>query len=341
MLKKIGLIATKTLLFFIFSIITIWICLALYYSELEHYAPLNAILMMVFALASLSAGLSTLFKKYRRQAFAVYGLMILAWMVWWTSLEPSNDRDWQTDVAKLAWAETQGNSVKVHNIRNFDYRTETDYSVRYYDKTYDLSQLKSVDLVAVYWMGPAIAHTFLSFGFENGEYLAISIETRKEKSESYSTIKGFFKQYELYYVVADERDVIRLRTNYRENPPEQVYIYRTQGPIENGRKLFLQYINRINKLKEKPEFYNTLTDNCTTGIWMNSIINPEHVPLSLKILVSGYLPEYLHEVGKLDSSLPFADLQNLSLINKRAQNADQSEDFSALIRADMPGMSQN
>ena len=320
--------------------VVLWGSLALYFSELDKTPPLNSIAASIFALAGLWSLGAFVFSKAKVKSLAVFGFLSFLLLLWWNSLEPSNHRDWQTDVKRLAWAEIQGNQVTVRNIRNFDYQSEADYIPAYYDRTYDVSQLVSVDLVAVYWMGPAIAHTFLSFGFENGDHLAISIETRKEKAESYSTIKGFFKQYELYYVVADERDVIRLRTNYRKNPPEDVYIYRAQGPIENGRRLFLEYMKRINKLKDTPEFYNTLIDNCTTGIWMNTNINPGHVPLSWKILASGYVPEYLYEVGKLDNSLSFAELQRISLVNERAQAADKAADFSARIRLGLPGTSQ-
>jgi hypothetical protein len=225
----------------------------------------------------------------------------------------------------------------VHNIRNFDYRSETDYTPAYYDKQFDLSKLEGVDLIASYWMGPAIAHTFLSFAFEGGDHLAISIETRKEKGEGYSTIKGFFRQYELFYVVADERDVIRLRTNFRQDPPEQVYLYRVQGPLENGRRLFLEYLHGMNALKDKPEFYNTLTTNCTTQIWMSARVNTEHIPFSWKILASGYVPEYLYETGRLgEHGLSFNEVQRKALINTRANTVDRTLDFSARIRDTSP-----
>jgi hypothetical protein len=181
-------------------------------------------------------------------------------------------------------------------------------------------------------MGPHIAHTLLSFGFGGKDYLAISIETRKEKDESYSTVAGFFRQYELYYVVADERDVIRVRTNYRRDPPEDVYVYRVTGRVENARNLFLGYLQKINALKEHPEFYNTLTTNCTTNIWTHARVNPEHPPLSWKLLASGHVPEYLYESGRVDNSVPFAELQRRSHINARAQAADKAGDFSQRIR---------
>jgi hypothetical protein len=253
--------------------------------------------------------------------------------LWWWKIKPSNGRAWQRDVAVLPHASVEGNTVSVHNIRNFAYRSANDYSQAYYDKSFNVEELESVDLIAVYWMGPAIAHTFVSFGFRNGDHLAISIETRKEEGEGYSTIKGFFKRYELIYVVADERDVIRLRTNYRHNPEEDVYVYRVNGPIENARRLFLEYMRKINGLKDRPEFYNTLTTNCTTSIWALTRINPGHVPLSWKVLLSGYVPEYLSEQGRLERSLPFAELKERSHVNARAREADQALDFSQRIRA--------
>ena len=159
------------------------------------------------------------------------------------------------------------------------------------------------------------------------------IEARKELNEGYSTIKGFFRQYELTYIVADERDVIRLRINYRKNPPEEVYLYRLQPNKENARRLFLEYLRKINELHEKPAFYNTLLDNCTTAIWFNTRVNPGHLPFSWKILLSGYVPEYLYESGSLATRLPFDQLQQQAHINPVAQAADQSPDFSQRIRA--------
>ncbi|MGH8606061.1 MAG: DUF4105 domain-containing protein, partial [Gammaproteobacteria bacterium] len=226
----------------------------------------------------------------------------------------------------------------VHNICNFDYRTETDFTPAYYDKTFDLRKLESVDLIACYWMGPEIAHVFLSFGFGDNDYLAIAIERRDEQGEGYSTIKGLFRQFELFYVVADERDVIRVRTNYRKDPPENVYLYRAQGPAGNGRRLFREYMRKINELKDKPEFYNTLTTNCTSNIWLHTRINPGHLAYSWKLLLSGHVPGYLYEQGRLDRSLPFPELQRRSLINSRAQSANQAQDFSRRIREDLPGM---
>jgi hypothetical protein len=286
-----------------------------------------------FALLSLTSLVALCRLRWRWRAVATYGLTVLVLLVWWQGIEPSNNRDWQDDVAVLPFATFDGDQIQVHNIRNFAYRSETDYRPAYYDRVFHLSKLQGVDLLSVYWMGPAVAHVFLSFAFSDGQHLAVSIETRKEKGEGYSTLRGFFRQYELFYVVADERDVIRLRTNYRHAPPEDVYLYRLDVPIENARSLFLEYLRSMNALRQQPEFYNSLTTNCTTRIWMMAGVNSHRLPLSWKILASGYVPEYLFENGRLlTGGLSFAELQRQALINPRANSVDSAEDFSTLIR---------
>lgn len=310
----------------------IWGTLALLYAA-PHTGSLNAVLAVAFALATLATLVALALRRWRWPALAIHLALFALLLAWWSGIEPSNDSDWQADMSRLPYAVIEGDTVKVHNIRNFGYRSEFDYTPSWYDKRFDLRKLEGVDLVAVYWMGPAIAHIFVSFAFAGGDHLAISIEARKEKGEGYSTLKGFFRQYELYYVVADERDVIRLRTNYRKDPPEEVYIYRLSGrSLENGRRLLEEYINKINKLNKTPEFYNTLTTNCTTSIWFHSKVNPDHLPFSWKILASGYVPEYLHESRMLDNRLPFPDLQRSVHVNARAQSADAAGDFSRRIR---------
>ena len=295
-------------------------------------AWLGQALAVGFALAALAAVVALHRRRWRRRVLGVYLMLLVAVAVLWNGTEPSNERDWQPDVAVLPYATRDGNVFHVHNIRNFEYRSATDYRAAYYDKKFDLRELTGVDLVAVYWMGPAIAHTFLSFEFRGGDYLAISIETRKKKGDDYSTLRGFFRQYELIYVVADERDVIRLRTNYRRDPTEDVYVYRVTGDLENGRRVFAEYMKQINSLRARPEFYNTLTSNCTTDIWMNTLVNADHLPFSWKILLSGYVPQYLHESGRLDTSIPFANLARRAHVNGRALDAGEAPDFSRRIR---------
>lgn len=318
------------------AVATLWSVPALYYFDLRS-GLLRAILAAAFAILGCAVLIALSLPRWRTRALTIFVLTFAALLAWWSTIAPSNSRDWKPSVAVLPYATFNGPLITLHNVRNFDYRTESDYTVAYYDETVDLNELESLDLIASYWAGPAIAHVVLSFGFGAGAHIAISIERRDERNEDYSTIKGLFKQYELIYVVADERDVIRLRTNVRRDPPEQVYLYRVRGSAENARRLFLEYARKINALRERPEFYNTLTTNCTSNIWVHTRVNPGHMPYSWQVLLSGYLPEYLYRHGKLDVSLPFANLQHRSLINAAAVAADRAPDFSERIRAGLPG----
>ncbi|MGZ8533207.1 MAG: Lnb N-terminal periplasmic domain-containing protein [Candidatus Binatia bacterium] len=264
-------------------------------------------------------------------ALAVIGVLVVLFL----RIPASNVRDWQPDVANLPYATINGDLITIHNVRNFDYRTETDFTPRWETRTYNLSKLDSADVIAVYWAGKAIAHVMVSFGFAGKDYLSVSIETRKEKDESYSTLAGFFRQYELYYVVADERDVVGVRTTYRQ-PQEDVYIYRARGPLQNVRRIFLDYIKSINELRERPSYYNTLTTNCTTSILFHTRMNPESPPMSWKVLLSGYVPDYLYDLGRIDTSRPFAELEKLSHVNARAHAAGRDATFSQRIRQGLP-----
>ena len=309
---------------------TVWATLAIYYSDLPG-ERLRIGLAAAFALGTLGA---FLFLRNRRRTLLGFLAAFAILLLWWASIAPSNRRDWQPEVAVLPYATQDGDLVTLHNVRNFDYRTEQDFVARYDQRTFDLRRLDAVDLIAVYWAGDAIAHVMVSFGFA-GEHVAISIETRKEKGEAYSSIAGFFKQYELVYVVGDERDLVRVRTNYRR-PEELVYVYRTRMNPTNARRLFLEYMQRINLLNERPEFYNTLTTNCTTDVWSLTRALSDRVPLDWRVLLSGYFPEYAYDLGSLDTSLPFAELKARSLVNDKAHAADQDPDFARRIREGLP-----
>jgi hypothetical protein len=264
-------------------------------------------------------------------ALVLFGILVVLFL----QIPASNDRDWQPEVAVTPYATINGDQVTIHGVRNFAYRTETDFDARWEDRTYDLSKLDSADVIAVYWAGKAIAHVMVSFGFEGKDYLAVSIETRKEKGEQYSTLAGFFRQYELYYVVADERDVIGVRTTYRQ-PQEDAYVYRVNGRRESLRRFFLDYLKSINDLHRRPVYYNTLTTNCTTSVLFHTRMNPEAPPMSWKILLSGYVPDHLYDLGRIDTSMPFAELEKRSHVNARAHRAGKDPAFSQLIREGLP-----
>ena len=334
MRKAVGILG-RVLLGMIIVVLSGWGTLAIHYSQLGPSIPGKAFgaLLLLSALVAV-AGLAI--KSWRVPTLATFALVFTGLLAWWSTIEPSNDRVWKSEVAVLPQVSRDGDLITVRNIRNFDYRSAADFVPAYYDRTYDLRKLETVDLIASYWAGPAIAHIFISFGFGNDEYLAVSIERRDEQGEGYSTIRGLFRQYEIFYVVADERDVIRLRTNFRQDPPEDVYLYRVQGPVENGRRLFLEYLRQIEALSSTPDFYNTVTSNCAGNIWLNAQVNPGQVGYSWKVLLSGHVPEYLYELGRLDASLPFEALKEQSRINDAARAAGDAEDFSRQIRAGLP-----
>jgi hypothetical protein len=275
-----------------------------------------------------------IFLRPFRRAVLVWLGGLAAVLVWWWSLHPTQLKDWQPDVARTPHGEVHGDLLTLRDVRNFDYRSETEYTERWETRTYDLSKLRGGDLFLSYWGSPAIAHTILSWDFEDGLPLAISIETRKDKTQVYSAIAGFFKQYELVYVAADERDLIRLRTNHRG---EEVYLYRLTATPERARAILLDYLKTMNALAERPVFYNAFTQNCTTTIRMHTRhVNPGAQPFDWRLLANGYVDQLLYERGNLDRSLPFPELRARSLIVAKAKAADQDPDFSRRIREGLP-----
>jgi len=264
---------------------------------------------------------------------AVFGVFLLV-LGWWWTLKPSNTRPWQGDVAQAAWGEIAGDKVTLHNVRNCEYRTETDYTPRWETRTVQLSHLSSVDLAITYWGSALMAHPIVSFQFDDAPAVCFSIETRKEVGESYSAIGGFYRQYELIYVCADERDVVRLRTNYRAG--EDVYLYRTMLPAEKARRWFLEYLAAMNELRLKPRWYNAATTNCTTTIRTQHAA-AERAPWDWRMLVNGYADEMLYERGALAGGIPFAELKRQARINEAAVASDGAADFSQRIRTGRSG----
>lgn len=308
---------------------TLWGCAALWFDG-PASRPLAAALAAAFGLAAafLLAGLRPLRRGLLAWA-ALFGVLL----AWWLSLEPRNDRDWEPSVRYPPVATIDADRVTIRNVRNFDYRSETDFDERWEERTYDLSHIDGVDLFLSTWGSPWIAHTIVSWEFDDGRHLAISIETRKESHESYSALRGFFRQFELYYVVADERDLVRLRTNYRG---EQVRLYRIAASPEFARRLLLDYLAEINRLAAKPRWYNALTLNCTTAIRHHVQQVAPGNPWNWRILVNGFLDELAYMRGNVNTSLPFAELRARSDITERAKAADDDPDFSARIREGLP-----
>jgi hypothetical protein len=253
---------------------------------------------------------------------------------WWLTLKPSNDRPWQPDVAETAWAEINGDEVTVHNVRNCDYRTETDFTTHWETRTVRLSQITGMDLAIMYWGSPWMAHPIVSFRFADTLPLCFSIETRKTIGQEYSAVRGLYRQYTLIYIVADERDSIRVRSKYRHG--EDVYLYRTLASPAQARVRFLEYVAAINSLRDHPRWYNAITTNCTTNIRAQRPTS-QRVPWDWRMLVNGKADEMLYERHVIATGgLPFSELKQRSLINKRARSADKDPDFSRLIRDGLP-----
>ena len=268
---------------------------------------------------------------------ALFGYALVGWAVLpllgcrLVGQRPSNLRDWSPDQAVLPYAETGGDVVRVHNVRDCTYVSEDAYVLNYYDKAYDLNRLRSVDFIMVPFRNmPSIAHTMLSFGFDDGDHVAVSVEIRREKGEQYQFLSGILDQYELMYVLGSERDLVKLRTNYRG---DDVYVYRARATPEQARKLFLDVMERVNKLAAESEFYNTFTNNCTTNIARHiNDLAPGKIPRDFRVLLPGYSDKLAYDLGLLDTSLPFPEARRRANVSELARQHPDSADFSALIR---------
>jgi Domain of unknown function (DUF4105) len=320
------------LVWLVLAVLSFWAMAALYIDV--RLSILKVPLTILYAVT-----LVVILAKYKlhvRSALLCFGCFCVV-LVWWLNLKPTNTAAWQPNVDRPAWTEIDGDRLIIHNLRDCDYRTETDYSSCWSDRTVNLSDLRGVDLFFTTWGVRWIGHPILSFQFGNDQHVAFSIEARYKAGQGYSAILGFFRQYELIFVVADERDVIRLRTNFRKD--EEVFLYRARLVPQSARAIFLSYVEYLNQLKDHPEWYNALTRNCTTAIdkqIASKVANPQ--PWNYQILVNGTLDELLFNRGRLvTDGLAFKDLKSRAHINAIAKGADGSPDFSTIIRTNRPG----
>ncbi|MHC4401037.1 MAG: lipoprotein N-acyltransferase Lnb domain-containing protein [Planctomycetota bacterium] len=246
-------------------------------------------------------------------------------------IEPSNDRHWAPYQAVLPYAEFDGDKITVHNIRNCRYRTADDYTVDHYDKTFDLEELESVDFIVVPFPGiPSLAHVMMSFGFEGDDYLCVSVEIRREEGETYRALYGSLRQFELMYVVGDERDLVKLRTDVHLSG---VYVYPALFTPEERRELFVDVMRRVNQLANQPEFYNTFTNNCTTNIVDHlNHLTTRQVSYGHEVLFPGYFDRLLYDLGLIDNGVPFALARQRARVNHLAYLHADSPGFSTEIR---------
>jgi uncharacterized protein DUF4105 len=329
-------VLTRILAAFLVVVINLWAAAALYFD-----LPLAALrTAAAFMYLVLVIGLLIFLKARWRGIVLSIGAFVVV-LVGWLSLKPSNNRDWQPDVAETAWAEINGNQVVIHNLRNCDYRSEFDYTPHWETRTVDLSNLRGIDIFITYWGSPWIAHPIVSFDFGEQGHVSLSIETRKEVGRTYSAIRGFFRYYELIYTISDERDVVRLRTNFRHG--EDVYLFHTRATPEQARVIFLDYLAGANRLRDHPEWYNALTNNCTTNIVPYVADARKTKPrFDYRILLNGKADEMMFERGDIATdNLPLAELKEKAHINPAAQAADNSPDFSRRVRIGRPGFSDS
>lgn len=305
-----------------------WCILAIFYSNLP-WANMRLALAVCFAAIAIWA----IWLSRRRRALTIFVLLFIGVVAWWISILPSHHREWRPDVAVMPRATIDGDRVRITGVRDFDYRSRTDFTVRYEEREVQLSHLTGLDFFVSYWSEGPVAHTFVSFIFDNAPPLSISIETRPEVGEGFDPLASLFKQFELIYVVGDERDLVRVRTNYRR---ETVYLYHLNTPVESIRSLLLIYLDRVNELADRPEFYHLLTNSCTINIIRYANAAGRSGSFNFRHLLNGFIDSYLYYSGRVNTTLSFEELRRRSLINEVAQAADKAPDFSDRIRAALP-----
>src|SRR6516225_6043725 len=316
-------------LWFLFQVLLVaWATLAIYYSNLP-WAGLRIVLAGAFAAFSFWA----LWLSRQRRMSALFIVLFLCVVAWWISISPSHDREWRPEVAVMPRAFIDGDRVRITGVRNFDYRSRDDFVVHYEQRVVQLSHLTGLDFFVSYWSEGFVAHTFVSFIFDNAPPLTISIETRPEVGEGFDPVASLFKQFELIYVVGDERDIVGVRTNHRGEP---VYLYRLNTSPDDARRLLLVYLARINELADRPEFYHLLSNSCTINIIRYANAAGREGRLDIRHVLNGLIDSYLYASGRVDTSLPFDELRRRSLINEAAHVADDAPDFSERIRASLP-----
>jgi hypothetical protein len=305
-----------------------WATLAIYYNLPWDW------LRLALSLAFLASGIWVLWYSRRPLALAIFTALFLGVVVWFSSIKPSHDRAWRPEVAVMPRAFIDGDRVRITGVRNFEYRSREDFTVRYEEREVSVSHLNWLDFyVSYFWPESPVAHTFVSFGFDNAPPISISIETRPEIGEGFDPIPSLFKQFELIYVVGDERDLVRVRTNYRK---EDVFLYHIRTSPELVRRLFLVYLERINELADQAEFYHLFSNSCTINIVRYANLAGRVGRLDIRHIVNGWSDRYLYRARVVDTTLPFAELRRRSRINEAAQAAGNAENFSERIRQSLP-----
>jgi Domain of unknown function (DUF4105) len=316
--------------FLVQILVIIWTTLAIYFSNL----PWSA-LRLGLAVALAAFAIWAFWLSHQRRMPAVAFALVLGVVGWWLTIAPSGDRNWRPEVAVMPRAFIAGDRVRITGVRNFDYRSRDDFTVHYEEREVDLSHLTGLDFFVSYWSEGPVAHTFVSFIFDNAAPLSISIETRPEVGRGFEPVASMFKQFELIYVVGEERDLVGVRAIHRG---EAVYLYQLNTSPADVRRLLLVYLSRINELADRPEFYDLLTNSCTINIIRYANAAGRQGRFDIRHLLNGLIDSYLYHSGRVDTTLPFDELRRRSLINKNAVLIDGAPEpeFSERIRASLP-----
>jgi hypothetical protein len=245
--------------------------------------------------------------------------------------QPSNERDWSPELVEMPSVSSDGDKVTLRNIRNNRYLSDDDFVVDYYDRQINLQDIQTVDFLVVPFKFKAIAHTMVSFGLSDGTYLALSVEVRKEKGEKYNPLLGLGRQFELIYVLGDEKDLVRVRTEHRD---AEVYVYPSVANPKQSQALFVDMMERVNKLSVDPEFYHSISNNCTTNLAGHvNEVSPKKINYGWRVLLPGFSAKYAYDLGLLDNRVPFDELKKIALVNDLALKYRDAPDFSQRIRS--------
>lgn len=330
-MRKLLLIIIVLALALAVALMTAWGVLALWYRAPFGVTGKYAVAGL-FGLAGLSS-LVFLFTRRRWQAAGIFAAIFAGLLVWWNTITPPASGDWQPQVARQVTGTVNGDTLTLTNMRAFEWRTADDFTENWVTRSYDLSKLERLDLFMSYWSGKTIAHMVLSFGFSDGEQLAWSAEVRYPQKGDYSPVADAFKTDTLILVASDERDIIGLRTNVRG---EDVQLYRLNATPQQARNLLLGYVADANELAAAPKFYNSITMNCTTVIVRIIKLIGITVPMDWRLLVNGYLPEYLYDHRLVDTRIPFSELEARSHVGQKATANGLTSGYSQAIREGAP-----
>jgi hypothetical protein len=311
--------------------ISAWSALALWF-RLPAPEPLRAAAAFVFALLGLATIVALLVRR-SRIALVVFALAFAGLLAWWSTIKPPLDGDWAPDVARQTTGSMEGDILTLSDVRDFDWRTDNDFTEKWSKRSYDLAKLKTLDLFLAYWAGPEMAHVIMSFGFDDGEHIAWSVEVRRERTSEFSPIADAFKSHTLVYLATTERDSVRLRSNVRG---EDVRLYRLTTPPDQARALLKEYVVESTALAEQPKWYNSITANCATVVFKLVRAAGSTLPLDWRLVVNGFLPGYLYDHGAVVTTMPLSELMERARISEKARAADASPDFSRLIRVGVP-----